>query len=113
MPKPASGPGTLDRDRRILGEDHPDTLISATSLTIDLRVTGYRSPGSACRQETASATRLPSISAARGVRYSRSLLFGRRSTGLPAKEPIQEPTQADFRRRPATPGDCRGWSSAQ
>jgi len=29
-----------------------------------------------------------------------------------AKEPIQEPTQADFRRRPATPGDYRGWSGA-
>ena len=32
--------------------------------------------------------------------------------GLPAKEPNQEPTQADFRRHPATPGDCQAWSSA-
>jgi Tetratricopeptide repeat len=31
---------TQDRDRRILGEDHPDTLISVTSLTIDLRYLG-------------------------------------------------------------------------
>jgi hypothetical protein len=31
---------TLDRDRRILGEDHPDTLISVASLTIDLRYLG-------------------------------------------------------------------------
>jgi hypothetical protein len=31
---------TLDRDRRIPGEDHPETLISATSLTIDLRYLG-------------------------------------------------------------------------
>jgi hypothetical protein len=31
---------TLDRDRRILGEDHPDTLISVTRLTIDLRYLG-------------------------------------------------------------------------
>jgi hypothetical protein len=29
-----------------------------------------------------------------------------------AKKPIQEPTQADLRRHPATPGACRGWSSA-
>ena len=40
------------------------------------------------------------------------LLSDRRSTGLPAKEPNQEPTQADIRRHPATPGDCRAWSSA-
>src|SRR5215472_2946282 len=31
----------------------------------------------------------------------------------PVKEPNQEPTQADFRRRPATPGDCQAWSGAQ
>jgi hypothetical protein len=30
----------------------------------------------------------------------------------PGKEPNKEPTQADIRRRPATPGDCQGWSSA-
>src|SRR5215468_4882199 len=47
-----------------------------------------------------------------GVRYSQSLLSGRRSTGLPAKEPIQEPTWTDFRRHPATPGDCQAWSGA-
>ena len=46
------------------------------------------------------------------VRYSQSLLSGRRAAGLPAKEPIQEPTWTDFRRHPATPGDCRAWSSA-
>ena len=27
------------------------------------------------------------------------------------EEPNQEPTQADFRRRPATPGDCQARSS--
>src|SRR5262249_56817331 len=47
-----------------------------------------------------------------GARYSQSLLSGRRSAGLPVKEPIQEPTWTDFRRRPATPGDCQAWSSA-
>ena len=32
-----------------------------------------------------------------GARYSQSLLSGQRATGLPAKEPNQEPTQADVR----------------
>ena len=31
---------TLDRDRCILGEYHPDTHIAVTSLTIDLRYLG-------------------------------------------------------------------------
>ena len=48
-----------------------------------------------------------------GARYSQSLLSGRRSAGLPAKEPFQEPTRTDFRRPPATPGDCFARSSAQ
>ena len=34
------------------------------------------------------------------------------AASLPAKEPIQEPTRADFRRHAATPGDCQAWSSA-
>jgi hypothetical protein len=56
--------------------------------------------------------------AARRAIITASLLSGRRSAGLPAKEPNQEPTQADIRRlsslvkcplsdtgrRPATPG---------
>src|SRR5262249_57308809 len=29
------------------------------------------------------------------------------------EEPNQEPTWTDIRRRPATPGDCQAWSSAQ
>jgi Tetratricopeptide repeat len=28
---------TLDRRRRVLGEDHPDTLLSADNLNADLR----------------------------------------------------------------------------
>src|SRR5215813_3393352 len=48
-----------------------------------------------------------------GVRYSQSLLSGRRSTGLSAKEPIQEPTQADIRRHRATPGDSRNVTGGQ
>jgi hypothetical protein len=28
---------TLDRRRRLLGDDHPDTLTSANNLAIDLR----------------------------------------------------------------------------
>lgn len=28
---------TLDRRRRVLGEDHPDTLLSASNLAVDLR----------------------------------------------------------------------------
>ena len=40
---------TLDRRRRVLGEDHPDTLTSATDLAIDLRdlrrVSGRPRPG--------------------------------------------------------------------
>ena len=47
-----------------------------------------------------------------GARYSQSLLSGRRAASIPAKEPNQEPTQADTRRHPATPGDCQAWSSA-
>ena len=31
---------TLDRKRQILGEDHPDTLISASNLALDLRILG-------------------------------------------------------------------------
>jgi hypothetical protein len=31
---------TLDRRRRILGEDHPDTLTSADNLAADLRALG-------------------------------------------------------------------------
>jgi Tetratricopeptide repeat len=30
----------LDRSRRVLGEDHPDTLTSATDLALDLRDLG-------------------------------------------------------------------------
>jgi hypothetical protein len=57
----------------------------------------------------ATATAAPSrtVSIRRlGVRYSQSLLSRRRSTGLPAKEPFQEPTWTDFRPQPATSGDC-------
>ena len=31
---------TLDRRRRVLGEDHPDTLASANNLAVDLRELG-------------------------------------------------------------------------
>ena len=31
---------TLDRKRRVLGEDHPDTLTSARNLAADLRALG-------------------------------------------------------------------------
>jgi hypothetical protein len=31
---------TLDRGRRVLGEGHPDTLISASNLADDLRLLG-------------------------------------------------------------------------
>jgi hypothetical protein len=31
---------TLARYRRVLGEDHPDTLTSASNLAIDLRALG-------------------------------------------------------------------------
>ena len=31
---------TLDRNRRVLGDDHPDTLASAHNLAIDLRALG-------------------------------------------------------------------------
>jgi len=31
---------TLDRRRRVLGHDHPDTLASAGNLAIDLRALG-------------------------------------------------------------------------
>ena len=31
---------TLDRHRRVLGEDHPDTLFSAHNLAVDLRKLG-------------------------------------------------------------------------
>ena len=31
---------TLTRSRRVLGEDHPDTLISASNLAVDLRALG-------------------------------------------------------------------------
>jgi hypothetical protein len=31
---------TLDRKRRVLGEDHPSTLISAKNLARDLRTLG-------------------------------------------------------------------------
>ena len=37
---------TLDRRRRVLGEDHPDTLSSANNLATDLRELGeVRPPG--------------------------------------------------------------------
>jgi hypothetical protein len=31
---------TLDRRRRVLGDDHPDTLASASNLADDLRMLG-------------------------------------------------------------------------
>jgi len=31
---------TLDRERRVLGPDHPDTLADANNLAIDLRALG-------------------------------------------------------------------------
>ena len=31
---------TLDRRRRVLGEDHPSTLVSANNLALDLRALG-------------------------------------------------------------------------
>ena len=31
---------TLDRRRRVLGDDHPDTLTSANNLAVDLRALG-------------------------------------------------------------------------
>jgi hypothetical protein len=36
---------TLDRRRRILGQDHPDTLTSATNLATDLRALGEADHG--------------------------------------------------------------------
>src|SRR5215472_6716408 len=66
--------------------------------------------GSETQQPTTATTAAPAHS--RGARYSQSLLSGRRSTGLAAKEPIQEPTWTAFRRHPATPGDCQAWSGA-
>jgi Tetratricopeptide repeat len=36
---------TLDRRRRILGHDHPDTLRSASHLAIDLRELGEADDG--------------------------------------------------------------------
>jgi hypothetical protein len=36
---------TLDRRRRVLGENHPDTLASANSLTRDLRIPGEADDG--------------------------------------------------------------------
>ena len=36
---------TLDRRRRILGHDHPDTLNSAHNLAIDLRALGEADDG--------------------------------------------------------------------
>ena len=37
---------TLDRCRRVLGPDHPDTLASATGLAADLRALGNAGDGS-------------------------------------------------------------------
>jgi hypothetical protein len=34
---------TLDRKRQVLGEDHPDTLTSASNLALDLRILGQPS----------------------------------------------------------------------
>jgi hypothetical protein len=34
---------TLDRKRHVLGEDHPSTLTSASSLDLDLRILGQPS----------------------------------------------------------------------
>jgi hypothetical protein len=34
------GQDTLDRRRRVLSEDHPDTLTSASNLGLDLRILG-------------------------------------------------------------------------
>src|SRR6516165_7449930 len=56
-------------------------------------------------REAMSTTRSPRLTAARRALFTVSLLSGRRAADHPAKEPNQEPTQADFRRRPATPGD--------
>ena len=36
---------TLDRRRRVLGEDHPDTLASAGNLAADLRALGETDDG--------------------------------------------------------------------
>jgi hypothetical protein len=36
---------TLDRRRRVLGQDHPDTLASAANLAIDLRELGEADDG--------------------------------------------------------------------
>ena len=36
---------TLDRRRRVLGHDHPDTLASAEHLAIDLRALGEADDG--------------------------------------------------------------------
>jgi hypothetical protein len=36
---------TLTRRRRVLGEDHPDTLASATNLAVNLRALGETETG--------------------------------------------------------------------
>jgi hypothetical protein len=36
---------TLARSRRVLGEDHPDTLTSASNLALDLRELGKQDAG--------------------------------------------------------------------
>ena len=68
---------TLDRSRRVLGDDHPDTLISANSLAIDL----YAAGGGAGRPRP-------------GPRHPRPLAAGSwaRTTPTPWAPPIISPT---------------------
>jgi hypothetical protein len=40
---------TLDRRRRVLGQDHPDTLASASNLATDLRALGEADDGAGSR----------------------------------------------------------------
>jgi hypothetical protein len=44
---------TVNRSRRVLGEDHPDTLISASNLARDLRELGQHEQASELEQEVA------------------------------------------------------------
>jgi hypothetical protein len=44
---------TVNRSRGVLGEDHPDTLISASNLARDLRELGQHEQASELEQEVA------------------------------------------------------------
>ena len=48
---------TLARRRRVLGEDHPDTLATASGLAISLRVVGERQAGRELEEDTLARRR--------------------------------------------------------